>query len=148
MSGDLEKGWTRYLHELGEIKRICVPRYLFSTIEGAVTNVRLHGFCDASEQAYCAVIFVTTVESENEFASRIVTSKTKVAPIKKHSIPRLELLSSLLLTEACVLQSKIWFRLKKDFFGLIQRLHWHGSRVKVNNGNHGCRIVFKRSGKC
>ena len=99
LSGDLEKGWTRYLQELGEIKRICVPRYLFPTIEGTVTNIQLHGFCDASEQAYCAVIFVTTVESENEFASRIVTSKTKVAPIKKHSIPWLELLSSLLLTE-------------------------------------------------
>ena len=112
---------------LREIKRICVPRYLFPTIEGAVTNVQLHGFCDASEQAYCAVIFVTTVVSENEFASRIVTSKTKVAPIKKHSIPRLELLSSLLLTELMQSLSTAI----KDVVSIEKKYFWSDSEVAL-----------------
>ena len=57
-----------------------------------VTNINLHGFCDSSSQAYCAVIYAATI-------SRIITSKTKVAPIKKLSIPSLELLSCLLLSD-------------------------------------------------
>ena len=107
---------------------ICVPRYLFQTIECTVTNVQLHGFCDASEQAYCAVIFVTTVKSENEIASRIVTSKTKVAPIKKHSIPRLELLSSLLLTE--LMQSLC--TAIKDVISIKKNNFWSDSEVALS----------------
>ena len=60
--------------------------------------VQLHGFCDSSELAYCAVIYIRK-QTSSGVNVMLVTSKTKVAPLKKLSIPRLELLSCLLLSE-------------------------------------------------
>ena len=98
LHGDIKEGWLHYLAELRRINCIRVPRYLFSTVVGNLKQISVHGFCDSSEQAYCATVYVCTAASDG-YASRLVSSKTKVAPIKEHSIPRLELLSCLLLVE-------------------------------------------------
>jgi hypothetical protein len=63
---------------------------------GQVISYRLHGFCDASERAYAAVIYLV-VQTDSERCVRFVASKTRVAPLRELAIPRLELLSSLLL---------------------------------------------------
>ena len=56
----------------------------------------LHGFCDASKGAYAAVIYLV-VQIGSERYARFVASKTRVAPRRELSIPRLEPLSALLL---------------------------------------------------
>ena len=95
LSDDLRKGWKRYIEQLVEIKSIVLSRYLFNEVDDVVANITLHGFCDTSTQAYCAAIYVQT-ESNKGIISRLLTSKTKVGPIKKLSILRLELLSCFL----------------------------------------------------
>ena len=57
---------------------------------------QLYGFCDASLRAYTAVMYLV-VEMEGERVSRLVCSKIRVAPLRELSIPKLELLSGLLL---------------------------------------------------
>lgn len=59
-------------------------------------SYRLCGFCDASLSAYAAVIYLS-IESEDESCMRFIAAKTRVAPLKKQSVPRLELLSAVLL---------------------------------------------------
>ena len=56
----------------------------------------LHGFCDASKHAYAAVVYLV-IKSPTEQIVRFIVSKTRVAPLKPQTIPRLELLSALLL---------------------------------------------------
>ena len=70
-------------------------------------NVTLHGFCDASKKVYSAVVYITGQTLEGNTCGRIVVSKTKVAPLKTLSIPKLELCSCLLLSSlfSCVMQS-------------------------------------------
>ena len=59
--------------------------------------IELHGYCDSSEQAYCAVIYIHAPSRDGSTSeSRIVTL---IVPIQKTSIPRLELLSCVLLAE-------------------------------------------------
>ena len=54
------------------------------------------GFSDASLKAYAAVVYLR-IESETGVQVSLVASKTRVSPLKQQSIPRLELLATLLL---------------------------------------------------
>ena len=76
----------------------CVPRCYFRK-ESHITSVELHGFCDASQRAYAAVIYLKMTDSLGSIQISFLTSKTKVAPIKRLTIPRLELCSAYLLAQ-------------------------------------------------
>ncbi|GFT44389.1 integrase catalytic domain-containing protein [Trichonephila clavipes] len=59
-------------------------------------DVQVHEFCDSSEKAYCAVIYIRSKDATQTVVSRLLTSKTRVSPVKPQSLPRLELCSALL----------------------------------------------------
>ncbi|KAF8768404.1 hypothetical protein HNY73_021227 [Argiope bruennichi] len=69
-----------------------VPRFL-----GIDNNsdIQLHGFCDASTKAFAAVVYLKSRQNQVS----LVSAKTRVAPIKQLTIPRLELCGALLLAE-------------------------------------------------
>ena len=81
---------------LEESQPMTVPRCYLDGVEGKVLSYHLCGYCDASLKAYAAVVYLL-IESENGFHMKFVVAKTRVAPLKKQSIPRLELLSGILL---------------------------------------------------
>ena len=58
----------------------------------------LHGFADANKKAYCAVIYLMYRTHTGRYA-KMLTSKTRVAPLKELSIPRLELMAGLILVQ-------------------------------------------------
>ena len=66
--------------------------------EVTIVFVQLHGFSDASEEVYTAVIYLRMTNTEDNIHTSLVTFKTKVSPIKKLTIPRLELCGALLLS--------------------------------------------------
>ena len=87
--------WTRLLKRLKDFKPIEIPRSLNNGAD--IRSCSLHGFCDASSKAYAAVIYLV-VETEIGKLNKLLCSKTRVAPIKTVTIPRLELLSALPLS--------------------------------------------------
>ena len=56
-----------------------------------MSSMELHGFCDASEAAYAAVVYVQTVDQQGKVHVSLAIAKTRVAPIKRLPLPRLEL---------------------------------------------------------
>ena len=60
--------------------------------------MRLIGFCDASAKAYAAIVYVR-LEDEGNVDVKFVAAKTLVAPVGGMTIPRLELLSEVLLSK-------------------------------------------------
>ena len=65
----------------------------------SVASTQLHGFSDASEAAYAGVVYLRMVDSEGGVHVSLVMSNTKVAPIKRLTVPRLELCGAKLLAE-------------------------------------------------
>ncbi|GFV87778.1 integrase catalytic domain-containing protein [Trichonephila clavipes] len=57
-------------------------------------DVELHSFSDASKKAYGAAIYLRT-KSRNGISVKLVTSKSRVAPLNCVTLPRLELLGAL-----------------------------------------------------
>ena len=62
------------------------------------TKYWLHGFGDATKRAYCAVVYLATIVCDKAYV-KLVASKTRVAPIKELSIPRLELMAARILAQ-------------------------------------------------
>lgn len=92
----LLKEWFTYRSEIEQLVQYRIPRWL-SVYNG--DSVELHGFSDASNQAYAAVVYMRVVDQKEVIYARLVTAKTKVAPIKQVSIPRLELCGAVLLSK-------------------------------------------------
>ena len=97
----VRRKWIAWLQDLREVRQIIVPRCVYDGLVGAVTSYTLHGFGDALARAYCAVVYLLLKTSSGSYPV-LLTSKTRVAPLTKQSIPRLELLSGVILalTEA------------------------------------------------
>lgn len=88
-----EDMWNQFRQELQEVEQISVPRFVCQT-DTAV--LELHGFCDASERAYYACIYVRSINANEEAESHLLIAKTRVAPLKTITLPRLELLGACL----------------------------------------------------
>ena len=97
VEGDTLRRWKSLIKEFESLGQIRVPRCYFDKSRVPV-SFELHGFSDASSQAYGAVVYLRTVYDDETISSVIVTSKTRVAPVKLQTIPRLELLGALVLT--------------------------------------------------
>lgn len=82
--------WQKLLDELPLLSNIKIPRAL----KKGSAEQELHGFADASERAYAAVLYIKNRINQN---ASLVMAKSRVAPIKQVSLPRLELCTALLL---------------------------------------------------
>lgn len=93
---DLLNEWNNFYEDLSAITKITVPRSFFITQN---SSLELHGFCDASEKAYAAVVYLRNIVSPDNIKINLIASKTRVAPLKKISLPRLELCAAHLLAK-------------------------------------------------
>ena len=99
MTGEIKRKWDNWVDNLSETKEIRVNRCLYETGGGDATEYYLHGFGDASKKAYCAMVYFVYRTKNGETRVRLVASKTRVAPLKELSIPRLELMSARILAQ-------------------------------------------------
>ena len=99
--------------ELAVLQDITLPRCYY--LPTRRVKVELQGFADASTLAYAAVVYVRATYVDGTVSSRLVVAKTKVAPLKTVSIPRLELCGAVLLSELLVAVSKALEVPKEDW---------------------------------
>lgn len=98
MSDDVKLVWSGLLQELSCLCSLRVPRFVFSLDSSGVNQFQLHGFCDSSQRAYCGAVYIREKSSVG-VSVKLLAAKTKVTPLKELSIPRLELLGCVLLSE-------------------------------------------------
>ena len=103
-----------------------LPRCCFQNLCGNVIARYLCGFCDASIIAFAACTFLVTV-ADKGLHSSLVESKTHVAPVDQQSVPRLELLSAVLLTRLIITVEKAF----KTILRIDKRLCWSDSTTAL-----------------
>ncbi|XP_048007225.1 uncharacterized protein LOC125242520 isoform X2 [Leguminivora glycinivorella] len=95
---DIAQEWRKFKSQLVKMNSLFIPRRMVESF----VSLQLHGYCDASEKGYCAVIYCRVVQNDGTIVVRLCCAKTKVAPLRKCSIPRCELLAAVLLSDLVV----------------------------------------------
>lgn len=88
LPGYLIDKWHEYNRSIADLDRISIPRWLHT--ETNVT-IQLHVFTDASELAMGAVAYFRVTHQDGSITMNLITARSKVAPTKRVTIPRLEL---------------------------------------------------------
>lgn len=96
ISEELKEQWLNFWNKIKCIERVQIPRWVGSE---SGTKVELHGFSDASSKGCGLVIYVRTINSTGQIRIVQLTAKSKVAPIKTQTIPRLELIAAGMLAK-------------------------------------------------
>lgn len=114
--------WMRWTSLFPTIENLRIPRCYF---KGATVPVyerlQLHIFVDASEAAFSAVAYFRVINGDGIPECSIIAAKTKVAPLRPLSIPRLEL-------QAAVLGSRLMSSVQKNHSVEVkQRFLWSDS---------------------
>ena len=84
--------WERWTRGLGEMPKLRVPRCIqpFHAV-----GRQLHHFADASEVAYSVASYLRIVDAAGHVSTTLVMAKSRLAPLKRMTIPRLELQADL-----------------------------------------------------
>lgn len=88
--------WLQFYNNLRLIENLKIPRPILII---NFISIEMHVFTDASQHAYGTAIYFRSVNSLNIVDVNLVCSKSRVAPVKVISIPRLELCAALLGVE-------------------------------------------------
>lgn len=92
----LKEHWRSYMCELPTLNNLRIERYILSP---KPAFIQYHFFSDASKHAYGACCYIRSADSSGSFNVALLTAKSRVAPLKQQSIPRLELCGALLAAE-------------------------------------------------
>lgn len=90
---EISQMWSEVVGSLPSLSSLRVPRHV---ICDSYSHLELHIFTDASEQAYGACIYVRSFDGNGQISINLMIGKSRVAPIKPTTIPRLELCGALI----------------------------------------------------
>lgn len=85
--------------EIKDLEEFRIDRWI-GTVDGSKT--KLIGFSDSSQMAYGAVVYARTEYPDGTVLCRLIMSKSRVAPVKTMTIPRLELAAAETLSRVIV----------------------------------------------
>ncbi|XP_058827824.1 uncharacterized protein LOC131687748 [Topomyia yanbarensis] len=88
----IKEKWYAYYKNLPKIAEFRTERYAF--LPNA--SVKLHVFCDASEAAFGACVYARSADTKENIRVQLLASKSRVAPLKRITLPRLELCAAVI----------------------------------------------------
>ena len=94
---DIKEEWLSARTSLKQLEGFHIPRCVLP--DGEIEDFQLHLFTDASEKAYSANVYSRIKSKDGSVSTRLLVAKTRVAPVKTVSLPRLELCGAQLGTK-------------------------------------------------
>lgn len=115
--------WLNLQYDFTQVSNLKIPRQVLCPER---VCIELHGFSDASEKAFAAVVYLRCKSNTGAYSSKILCAKSRVAPLKQITLPRLELCSALLL-------SRLIHKILKSMQVSIERTFlWSDSQVTLS----------------
>jgi len=127
---DIHTEWSDYVMKIQALNDFSVQRKVITS--GTDVRLELHGYCDASERAYGACVYIRSSKSKECLQVQLLCSKSRVAPLKTISISRLELCSAQLLAQLMVqVKNALELTITKTYYWTDSSivLHW----IKATN---------------
>ncbi|XP_060524303.1 uncharacterized protein LOC132700786 [Cylas formicarius] len=93
---DIAQRWTDYKNELPSLSALEIPRYCFIS---KYVSLEFHAFGDASELGYGSCIYSRLVSPDGQISTYLLYAKSKVSPLKRLSLPKLELSAALMASK-------------------------------------------------
>ena len=90
----IQDQWTRLFQEVMKLNEVSFPRGLFTI--GANEDATLCTFSDASRETFGSCAYIRQREENNKYEVKLIAAKSRVAPLKQLTIPRLELQAAVL----------------------------------------------------
>ncbi len=82
--------WNKWSSNLHLLSDHAIPRPLFLSLSPIIDR-QLHLFTDASEKGYGGVVYLRSIHEDTSISVTLLTSKARVSPVRKQTIPKLEL---------------------------------------------------------
>lgn len=146
IEGNLLQSWLEWEKELSYLQYITIPRCYAPPHNSNSATYEAHIFCDASEKAYGAVAYLRVIDQQAHTSTSFIMARSRVAPRKQVSIPRLELCAALTGAQlAKVLQTELSLTLHSvhlwtDSTTVLQWIQSSSCRYKVFVGTRICEI--------
>lgn len=120
---EIKVKWEKWRADLLQLQRISIPRCYKPENFGRVVSAELHHFSDASVKGYGQCSYLRLVDEHQKIHCSLVMGKSRVAPLKPVTIPRLEL-------TAAVCSVRISQQLRRELEYHIDREYfWTDSNV-------------------
>lgn len=100
LPSSLAADWITFEENLKTVSNLSIPHWIGTS--SSARGIEFHGFSDASQDALGAVLYIRTFHDFADAKVTLLTAKSKVAPVKRQTIPRLELSAAVLLARLLV----------------------------------------------
>ena len=95
--------WQKWLASLNNLQSLSIPRCFKPAGFQSIQLIEIHNFADASSYAYGACSYLRLVDANGNISCSFLLGKSRLAPIKKVSVPRLELTAAVVAVRLDVL---------------------------------------------
>ena len=119
----IQARWQKWKSELHELQNLSIPRCYKPADFGPVVKAELHHFSDASFKGYSQCSYLRMTDTAGKIHCSFITGKARVTPLKKITVPRLEL-------TAAVVSVRVSEQLRRELeVEVVKEVFWTDSKV-------------------
>ena len=119
----IQARWQKWKSELHELQNLSIPRCYKPADFGPVVEAELHHFSDASFKGYSQCSYLRMTDTAGKIHCSFITGKARVTPLKKITVPRLEL-------TAAVVSVRVSEQLRRELeVEVVKEVFWTDSKV-------------------
>ena len=127
---DVRPRWERWKLDLLHLKELQIPRCFEPKTTSQKKSYELHNFADASTSGYGQCSHFRVKDEDGNVNVSLVIGKSRVAPLKISTIPRLEL-------TAAALSAKVGVMLQEELnYADLKQYFWTDSKVVLGYINN------------